>query len=157
MKKSDVSGNLWEKPRGITRICSANLLNKGALTIWNCRCSSLAVCRGETKEFLRLKWRVRRLWKSPCTGVVLWALDSTRAVFGFMDFFSLKPNSSLCHAQTSMVRNLHVGPELQRAVTLQKSLLMCFIRTALTENEMCCHSSVFKEEATRVCSEKSLL
>lgn len=31
MKLDDASGNLGEKPMGITRICSANLLNKGAL------------------------------------------------------------------------------------------------------------------------------
>lgn len=31
MKLGDVSGNLGEKPRGITGICSANLLNKEAL------------------------------------------------------------------------------------------------------------------------------
>lgn len=34
---------LWScsrEPRGITRICSATLFNKGALTMWNCRRSN---------------------------------------------------------------------------------------------------------------------
>lgn len=35
LKLGDVSGNLGEKPRGITGICSANLLNKGALAAWD--------------------------------------------------------------------------------------------------------------------------
>lgn len=53
MKQNDVSENLGEKPRGITGICSANLLNKGALTAWNYRRSNQALRWGGPQELKR--------------------------------------------------------------------------------------------------------
>lgn len=41
------------KPRGIIRICSVNLLHKGALAVWNHSSSWLTRCRRETLEMSR--------------------------------------------------------------------------------------------------------
>lgn len=48
MQRTDASGNQGEKPRGIIRICSVNLLHKGALAIWNHSSSRITQCRHET-------------------------------------------------------------------------------------------------------------
>lgn len=72
MKQSDVGGNLGEKPRGITRICSANLLNKGAPAAWNCRCSDLLCVEVKPKSDMRREGAP----KSCCTEVMLWKPDS---------------------------------------------------------------------------------
>lgn len=97
MKYNDVSGNLGEKPRGITRICSANLLNKGALAAWNCRCSNPALCGGETLESVRVKWREKELWKDAPVQRCPREHLALQAVFGFTGF-SRKPTCSLWHA-----------------------------------------------------------
>lgn len=95
---------------GITGICRANLLNKGASAAWNCQALRLWALRGrETQESPRVKWREKVLWKEARA----WRRSSEHLAVSVSQAFHSRPPLQIvaCSSPTVSLQTFHPIPK----------------------------------------------